>query len=61
MQRFIEIIRAGQTQETACGLVGISRQTLWAWLQKGENQSRGFYREFFDEHQKARAGAGSPG
>jgi hypothetical protein len=56
-QRIIETISAGQTQETACGLVGISRKTLREWLKKGEDQSSGPYREFFDSFQKAFADA----
>ena len=48
---------AGQTQDTACRLVGISRRTLWAALRKGQDQSGGIHREFYDRYEKARAQA----
>lgn len=59
-QQILAAISAGQTEQTACGLARISRKTLWEWLQKGEGQSSGPYREFFDRFQESLATAQVP-
>jgi hypothetical protein len=42
--------------ETACDLVGISKQSVYVWLRKGRKAKRGLHREFRDAVKKALAG-----
>ncbi len=45
-ERIIGLVRAGNYLETAAGVCGIHRTTLFRWLEKGEKQTRGKYHEF---------------
>ncbi len=54
-KRIIQAIQAGSTYELAAQFAGISRGTLWSWLQKGEEQNKGVYRTFLNEFKKAEA------
>jgi hypothetical protein len=54
-RRILQAIQAGATYEMAAQLAGITRVTMYYWLQKGEEQTRGIYRTFFNEFKKAEA------
>ena len=54
-RRIIQAIQTGCTYELAAQYAGISRGTLWLWLQKGEQQKSGAYRTFLNEFKKAEA------
>jgi hypothetical protein len=51
----VTAIKTGATYEVAAQFGGITRATLWLWLKKGQEQSRGIYRTFFDTFKKAEA------
>lgn len=53
--RICQAIQAGATYEMAANLVGVRRQTIATWLVRGEKQSSGRYRTFFDAFKKAEA------
>lgn len=53
----IKWLNAGNYIETAAHLAGVSKQTVYAWLKKGQKQSRGQFRDFLDAVKKAEAGA----
>jgi len=51
--RIIQAIQAGSTYEFAAQFAGITRTTLFYWLRRGEEQSTGIYRTFFNAFKKA--------
>ena len=51
--RILQAIQAGSTYEYAAQFAGITRTTLFYWLRRGEEQSSGIYRTFFNEFKKA--------
>ena len=53
--RIVELVRAGSFMETAAATCGIHRTTLHRWLEKGEAQSAGPYREFYLAVMRAQA------
>lgn len=53
----VKAIRAGAYIETAAQLNGVSKQTLYTWMKKGNEAKSGKYREFLDAIQKALAEA----
>lgn len=53
--RILQAIQAGATYEYAATYAGISRTTLYYWMQKGEQQKRGAFRTFLNEFKKAEA------
>ena len=53
--RIIEALRLGATYEIAAEYAGISRSTLYNWIDKGKEQSRGQYRTFLDNIKQAEA------
>lgn len=53
----IETLRAGAYIDHAAARAGVSRATVYAWLDKGKNQSTGLYRDFLDAVMQARADA----
>ena len=53
--KIIDAIGVGSTYTMACNYAGISRNTLHQWMVKGENQTRGVYRTFYDDIKKAEA------
>lgn len=69
-EKIIKYIKAGSYIETACNAVGIDRQTLWQWIQKGEraiklekkgeklSEKQENYRNFRNAIKKAKAGRG---
>ena len=44
----VERIREGHYIETMCCEVGVSKNAYYQWLQKGEQQTSGIYRDFYD-------------
>jgi hypothetical protein len=44
--RIVALVRAGNYLETAAGVCGVHRTTLFRWLEKGEQQTRGKYHDF---------------
>ena len=53
--RIIEALRLGATYELAAEYAGISRSTLYNWMEKGKEQTRGQYRTFLDSIKAAEA------
>lgn len=52
----IKAIKAGNYIETACALVGISKETLYYWLRRGAEAKRNnIYKQFSDAVKKAMA------
>tara|TARA_R100000655_G_scaffold93205_1_gene134471 strand:+ start:4605 stop:5039 length:435 start_codon:yes stop_codon:yes gene_type:complete len=54
-KRIIQAIQSGATYELAAQFGGVTRTTLFYWLNKGEEQTKGIYRTFFNEFKKAEA------
>lgn len=52
-KRILQAIQSGSTYEMAAYFGGITRTTLYYWLEKGEKQNKGIYRTFFNEFKKA--------
>lgn len=52
-----KLIEAGNTIQTIFGALGISKQTWYNWLNKGEKAKSGMYRELWEEVQKAESRA----
>lgn len=50
-----EYIKEGNYINTACEAVGISKHAFFMWMKKGEAESEGVYRDFFDSIKKAQA------
>jgi transposase len=50
-------VRAGNFLYTAAEFAGISKTTLFRWLQRGETDTRGIYRSFRDALKQANAEA----
>lgn len=55
--RLCEALRAGNTRAAAAEYAGIGTSTLYRWLDRGEAQQRGAYRDFWDAVKKAEADA----
>lgn len=53
--RIMEALRLGATYEIAAEYAGISRSTLYNWMEKGKEQSRGQYKTFLDSIKGAEA------
>lgn len=54
-KQIIDAFRAGALVNTACDLVGIARETFYAWLDRGESEVSGVYREFSDTIKRVRS------
>ena len=54
-KRILQAIQTGATYEVAAGFGGITRQTLFYWLQRGEEKKEEPYLTFFNEFKKAEA------
>ena len=46
--KIIEAIKLGSTKTLAASYAGISRRTFYNWMEKGEEQKTGIYRDFLD-------------
>ncbi len=46
-ERIVSLVRAGNYLETAAGVCGVHRTTLFRWLEKGEKQTRGKYHDLY--------------
>ncbi len=44
----VESIRLGNYMDVAARAAGVSRQTLYVWIEKGHKQTRGEYFDFLD-------------
>ncbi len=55
--KIIEFIRAGTYNETACLACGLGESTFYAWLDRGEKETRGIYRDFLEAVKKAKGEA----
>lgn len=53
--RIMEALRLGATYEIAAEYAGISRSTLYNWMEKGKEQKSGQYRTFLDSIKTAEA------
>jgi transposase len=47
VSRIVDLVRAGNFLETAAATCGIHRATLYRWLERGEAQRMGPYRDFY--------------
>jgi hypothetical protein len=54
-QRIVDLVRAGNFLEVAATAVGIHRSTVHRWMQRGREQSRGRYKKFLQQIEKAQA------
>lgn len=54
-KRFLDAIRAGNYYEPACHYAGIDYSTFRRWMQKGEEQRSGVFREFCEAVKRAEA------
>ena len=54
-RRLIELVRAGSYAVTAAAACGINRATYFRWLNRGEKQTRGPYRDLHDAIKRAEA------
>ena len=55
-ERICDVLRAGNYQDAACGYVGISENTYYQWLKKGETGQQP-YADFREAVRRARAEA----
>ena len=46
--KIIQAIKLGSTKTLAASYAGISRRTFYNWMEKGEEQKTGIYRDFLD-------------
>ncbi|MFN3323431.1 MAG: hypothetical protein ACK5AZ_08045 [Bryobacteraceae bacterium] len=53
----VDAINAGGFIETSVTLAGISRDTFYEWLKRGNREKSGIYRDFTDAIKKALASA----
>ena len=56
-QRIVDLVRAGNTLDTAATACGIHRTTLHRWMRHGKGQKRGRYHKLFEQVEKAQAEA----
>ncbi len=53
--KICELVRAGNYYNVACAYVGIGTSTFWRWMERGEEQDTGMYKEFRGAVEKAKA------
>ncbi len=56
-KRIVELVKAGNYYETACKASGIGETTFYRWKARGEKETSGIYREFWEAIQKATSDA----
>lgn len=56
-QKFTDSLKVGNTVECAAAYAGIGYTTVHRWMNKGEAQTRGEYRDFWNTVNEARAEA----
>jgi hypothetical protein len=56
-EKIIQAIALGLTYERACGLAGVSYQSLRNWIARGGQETEGEYFDFLDALKKAEAQA----
>lgn len=56
-ERVEQAMRAGSYAIAACRAAGIAESTFYRWLERGEEEESGIYREFHDAIRKAEAEA----
>jgi len=52
--KFLEYIKQGIPIKTACGACRISHQTVLNWCERGKEDGKGQYFEFFEQYSEAR-------
>ncbi len=55
--KLVEVIAAGNYYETACQAAGVDYSTFRNWMIRGEEETHGKYREFFEALTRAEAEA----
>jgi hypothetical protein len=55
--RVVQALRLGAHRGVAAETAGISRTTLWRWLERGETESEGRFRDLFESVRRAEADA----
>ena len=56
-ERIVQAQKAGNYAEAACRAAGISSSTFYRWMERGEREERGIYRDFFEAIRRAEAEA----
>lgn len=56
-ETIVGLVRAGNYLDDAAAIAGVTDNTIRNWLHRGEIETRGKYRDFFDDTKKARATA----
>lgn len=54
-EQIAQLIRAGNTVETAAAAAGLSERSFYSWMERGEAESSGDYVDFRDAVEQARA------
>lgn len=52
-KRFTQLVRAGNFKKTACSVCHITYETYLNWMHKGEVESEGIYRDFYEAVKEA--------
>jgi hypothetical protein len=53
----IQVLQSGQTAKSACAIAGVTEQSYYLWLRRGDVEPRGQYHDFRDAVRKAIAEA----
>ena len=56
-ERIVRAIRAGNYADAACRAAGVGQTTFYRWMQRGEAEAEGPFREFRDAVRQAEAEA----
>lgn len=54
-QRLLTALRAGNYHKDVCAYAGISTTSFYRWMEIGETQAKGAYRDLWEEVKKAEA------
>lgn len=53
-EKIAQAIENGRSMTAAARMAGVSRNTVYSWLEKGEDQEEGLYADFHDRIRRAR-------
>jgi len=53
-EKIAQALEQGKSMNSAARMVGISPQTVYNWLDRGEGQEEGIYKEFFERITRAK-------
>jgi len=56
-QRIVQALRAGNYADAACRAAGIAPSTFYRWLERGDDEDSGLFRDFAEEVERAMAEA----